>query len=116
TPGSKFRYSNSGYALLALITERVSGMTFPDFVEARIFKPLNMKNSAVYTASSTIAHRALGFARNSDNSLFANDQSSTSAVKGDGGVYTSLDDYSKWIHATLIDLPSALARINFPIK
>jgi CubicO group peptidase (beta-lactamase class C family) len=118
-PGSKFRYSNSAYALLALITERVSGQSFPQFMKDRIFRPLKMKNSLVYEAAVPIPNRALGFAGRS-NKLYANDQSSTSAVKGDGGVYTSLNDYSKWTHAlwkgTLVDLPAVLQRLNFSIK
>lgn len=120
TPGSKFRYSNSAYALLALITERVSGQSFPQFMKDRIFKPLKMKNSLMYEASTPIANRAMGFARDRNKMLYANDQSSTSAVKGDGGVYTSLNDYSKWTHAlwkgTLVDLPAVLKRLNFSIK
>ncbi|HEY1008489.1 MAG TPA: serine hydrolase domain-containing protein [Daejeonella sp.] len=119
-PGSQFRYSNSAYALLALITERVSGQSFPQFMKERIFKPLKMKNSSVYEASSDIKNRAMGFARNRNKELFANDQSSTSAVKGDGGVYTSLNDYRKWTHAqwrnTLVDLPSVLKRLNYSIR
>jgi CubicO group peptidase (beta-lactamase class C family) len=118
-PGSKFRYSNSAYALLALLTERISGQPFPQFMKDRIFKPLGMKNSLVYEASANIKNRALGFARDRERKLYANDQSSTSAVKGDGGVYTSLNDYSKWTHAlwagTLLDLPAVLTRLNFSI-
>ena len=119
-PGSKFRYSNSAYALLALITERISGKTFPKFVEDRIFKALKMKNSLIYEASAPIPNRALGFARDKNKKLYANDQSSTSAVKGDGGVYTSLNDYKIWTHAlwqgTLVNLPDVLTRLNFSIK
>lgn len=44
-PGAQFHYSNSGYALLALIVENVSGRTFPAFVKEKIFNPLGMTNS-----------------------------------------------------------------------
>jgi CubicO group peptidase (beta-lactamase class C family) len=119
-PGSQFRYSNSAYALLALITERVSGKSFPQFMKERVFQPLKMKNSQIYESSSPIKNRAMGFARKRDGELYANDQSSTSAVKGDGGVYTSLNDYRKWTQGlwnnTLVDLPSVLKRLNFSIK
>ncbi len=119
-PGSKFRYSNSAYALLALITERISGLPFPQFMKDRIFKPLKMKNSLMYEASAPISNRALGFARDRSKKLYANDQSSTSAVKGDGGVYTSLNDYSKWTHAiwnnTLVHMPAVLKKLNFQIN
>jgi CubicO group peptidase (beta-lactamase class C family) len=119
-PGTEFRYSNSAYALLALIVERVSGQTFPEFMKERIFNRLKMKKSLVYEATTSIPNRSFGFARDKNLKLYANDQSSTSAIKGDGGVYTSLDDYKKWTHAlwkgTLLDLPSAFKRLNFSIK
>jgi len=47
-PNTKYEYSNTGYALLATIIERVSGQTYADFLQDNIFKPLNMKNSLVY--------------------------------------------------------------------
>lgn len=119
-PGSNFRYSNSAYALLALVIERISGISFPKFMKERIFSPLGMKNSMVYEKGVRIPNRSIGYARDKDNKLYRNDQSSTSAVKGDGGVYCSLNDYKKWTHAlwknTLIDMPSAISRIKIPIK
>lgn len=119
-PGSNFRYSNSAYALMALITERVSGKPFPVFIKERIFNPLKMNHSLVYEKETSIPYRAMGFARDKNNVLYANDQSSTSAVKGDGGVYTSLRDYRKWTHAiwnnTLIDMKPVLSELNFSIK
>src|SRR5881396_3918429 len=49
-PGSQFHYSNSSYALLALIVENVSRRTFPGFLKERIFEPLGMTNTAAYVA------------------------------------------------------------------
>lgn len=119
-PGSDFRYSNSAYALMALIIERVSGQSFPKFIKEKIFTPLKMNHSQVYEKENPIPDRAMGFARDKNNMIYANDQSSTSAVKGDGGVYTSLKDYKKWTHAlwnnTLIDMPQVLSKLNFSIK
>jgi CubicO group peptidase (beta-lactamase class C family) len=119
-PGSQFRYSNSAYALLALIVERVSGLSFPEFMKERIFKPLKMKNSLVYESDIKIPHRSMGFALDKDNKIYPNDQSSTSAIKGDGGVYCSLEDYKKWTHGiwnnTLVDMPSVLSQLNISIK
>lgn len=119
-PGTEFRYSNSAYALLALIVERVSGQTFANFMKARIFKPLKMKKSMVYEASVQIPNRSFGFARDKNENIYPNDQSLTSAIQGDGGVYTSLNEYRKWTHAlwknSLIDLPEVLKRLNSPIK
>ena len=79
-----------------------------------------MNHSQVYEKENPIPDRAMGFARDKNNMIYANDQSSTSAVKGDGGVYTSLKDYKKWTHAlwnnTLIDMPQVLSKLNFSIK
>ncbi|WP_240543541.1 serine hydrolase domain-containing protein [Spirosoma foliorum] len=114
-PGSQFRYSNSGYCLLALIIERVSGQSFASFIRERIFQPLGMNKSVVYEASKPIANRAMGYRQQGKTFVFS-DQSVTSATKGDGGVYTSLVDYQKWQNAlrngTLVDLKSALIRMK----
>lgn len=47
-PGEEYLYSNTGYTLLAEVVARVSGKSFPEFTEERIFKPLNMKNTLFY--------------------------------------------------------------------
>jgi CubicO group peptidase (beta-lactamase class C family) len=118
-PGSQFRYSNSGFCLLALIIERVSHQPFTAFIRERIFLPLHMDNSTVYQQGQPIANRAMGYAKDSTGSVIPSDQSVTSATKGDGGVYTSLVDYSKWIRALqngrLLRLPAVLHRLRFPI-
>jgi len=95
-PGTSYRYSNSGYALLALIVARASGMDFATFLRQRIFLPLGMHGTVAYEAGvSSIAHRAYGYSA-SGNSWTRTDQSLTSAVLGDGGVYSSIDDLAKW--------------------
>ena len=95
-PGSAYRYSNTGYALLALIAERVSGEPFARFLAERIFTPLGMAHTVAYQAGvSTVADRAFGYSLDSSR-VARTDQSSTSAVLGDGGIYTSLDDLAKW--------------------
>lgn len=113
-PGSKFQYSNSGYCLLALLIERVSGQPFATFIKQRIFLPLQMTQSVVYEAGKPVPDRAMGYAKNKAGAFVFSDQSVTSATKGDGGVYTSLTDYQTWSHALqtgkLLDLKAALTR------
>jgi len=95
-PGTGFRYSNGGYALLALITAAASGMDFASFLKARIFGPLQMHHTVAHEEGiSTVAHRAYGYAA-IDESWVPRDQSVTSAVLGDGGIYSSIDDLEKW--------------------
>ncbi len=95
-PGSAYRYSNSGYALLALVVERASGMAYQDFLRSRIFQPLGMHGSLAYVAGGPeVPHRAFGHSE-VDGRWQRTDQSSTSAVLGDGGIYSSIDDLARW--------------------
>lgn len=95
-PGADYRYSNTGYALLALVIERVSGEPFAKFLRARIFSPLGMTGTVAHEAGiSTVTQRAVGYTIESGR-VSPRDQSATSAVLGDGGVYSSIDDLAKW--------------------
>jgi CubicO group peptidase (beta-lactamase class C family) len=97
--GEKFHYSNTGYSLLSLIVEVVSGQKFAAFLKENIFQPLGMTNSIAYEPGiSVVPNRAYGYAKVKDGFEFA-DQSSTSAVLGDGGIYSSVIDMFKWDQA-----------------
>lgn len=96
-PGTHYRYSNTGYAFLALIVERASGQRFADFLRERIFEPAGMATTVAFEEGiSTVPHRAYGYSREG-NGWRQTDQSLTSAVLGDGGIYTSIDDLVHWI-------------------
>ena len=96
TAGTRYSYSNSGYALLALIVEQVSGRSFASFLRERIFLPLQMLNSVAFeNGVSDVDHRAFGYS-NRNSFWVQTDQSQTSAVLGDGGIYSSIDDLAKW--------------------
>lgn len=95
-PGSKYQYSNSGYSLLSLIVERASGMSFARFLHDRIFAPLGMAHTVAHQDGiSTVPNRAFGYTMR-DGQWTRKDQSTTSAVLGDGGIYSSIDDMAKW--------------------
>lgn len=95
-PGTQHRYSNSGYAILALIVEKVSGKTFAQFLHDRIFVPLQMDNTIAFEKNiSTVSNRAYGYANTDSGFVFA-DQRLTSAILGDGGIYSSAIDLIKW--------------------
>jgi CubicO group peptidase (beta-lactamase class C family) len=99
TPGTAFRYSNSGYAVLAMVIEKISGKSFGAFLRDNIFLPLGMDNTiALEHGISQVADRAYGYSVHSDSVEFT-DQSVTSAVLGDGGVYSSIEDLYKWDQA-----------------
>jgi CubicO group peptidase (beta-lactamase class C family) len=95
-PGTSYRYSNSGYALLALIVERASGVSFATYLQQRVFEPLGMQATVAHEEGvSTISNRAYGHSLE-DGKWTRTDQSTTSVVLGDGGVYSSIDDLAKW--------------------
>ncbi|WP_356448035.1 serine hydrolase domain-containing protein, partial [Streptomyces sp. NPDC006624] len=95
-PGSGYRYSNSGYSLLALVVAKASGRGFAEFLRERIFLPLGMRDTVAYERGvSNVAHRAYGYSY--ENGRWQRtDQSPTSATLGDGGIYSSIDDLAKW--------------------
>ena len=95
-PGSGYRYSNSGYALLALVAAKASGMDYATLLQTRIFQPLGMTATLAFEdGRSRVAHRAYGYSL-VDGRWTRTDQSMTSAVLGDGGIYSSIDDLAKW--------------------
>jgi len=95
-PGSRFRYSNTAYCLLALIVEQLTGKSYGNAMKTMFFDPFGMKNSLLYEVSRKIPNRAYGYHPQKDSFVFA-DQSLTSSTLGDGGVYTSASDYGKWL-------------------
>jgi CubicO group peptidase (beta-lactamase class C family) len=108
--GTEYRYSNSGYVLLGIIAARVSGMSFPEFLTTRIFKPLGMTASVAHVeGSDTVPRRAYGYSPRG-GSFVPTDQSVTSATLGDGGIYTNVDDMVRWDQAlygtALVDGPA----------
>jgi CubicO group peptidase (beta-lactamase class C family) len=99
TPGTSWDYSNSGYVLLGLIVEKVSGLPFSQFLHDRIFAPLKMTHTVAYeTGKNKVPNRAFGHTKGSAG-WQQTDQSPTSATLGDGGVYSSLEDLAKWDRA-----------------
>lgn len=99
TPGTRYKYSNTGYAFLALIVEKLSGKRFASFMKENIFDPLGMENTVVFDEGfNEVKNRAFGY-KETDSGFEFSDQSATSSVQGDGGIYTSIMDYFKWDQA-----------------
>jgi CubicO group peptidase (beta-lactamase class C family) len=99
TPGSAYRYSNSGYVLLALVVEQVSGQRYARFLHDRIFAPLGMDSTVAFeNGISTVPQRAFGYTERASG-FARTDQSPTSATLGDGGIYTSIHDLVAWDRA-----------------
>jgi len=117
-PGTAYCYSNSGYVLLGMIVARVSGVSFAEFLRARIFGPLGMRSSVAHVEGrDTVPHRAYGYSPRG-GAFVQTDQSVTSATLGDGGVYSNVDDLALWDRAlsgaALIDRASLVLATTPP--
>ena len=98
-PGERFEYSNPGYELLALIVERISGLTFGEFLGAELFQPLGMRTAVVRELPSTrISRRAIGYSPDGGDWV-ENDDHWGNWLVGAGGVYASLEDMYLWDQA-----------------
>ena len=96
-PEKKFHYSNTGYVLLALVAENASGMSLREFAEKEIFKPLGMNNSFFNDdVNLPFKNRADAYTPTDDESDKYKINVTNLSWVGDGGVYTSLNDFIKW--------------------
>lgn len=93
-PGSSFLYSNSGYMVLGLLIEKVSGQNYFDFVKEHIYKPSKMINTDAYELDNAIPNLATGYTMSLEepgqwkNNSFLNPTKGTPA----GGGYSTVDD------------------------
>jgi len=94
-PGSRYEYSNLAYFLLSQVVESASGKSLREFGAEEIFGPLQMKDTLFNdNVNQPVPNRADGYRQMDDGSweIFMTNLSWV----GDGGVYTSLDDFIKW--------------------
>jgi CubicO group peptidase (beta-lactamase class C family) len=93
-PGEKFSYSNGGYVLLALIVEKVSGVSLSTYLQNNIFKPLKMSGTLVYDESKpAIMNRVVG------SNMFDDIDDYQLLTTGAGGMFSTIDDMSIWDRA-----------------
>lgn len=86
-PGEKYQYSNSGYVLLSVLVERVSGTPLSEYLQKKVFGPLRMTKSFVLTSDQEkTADVARGY------SAFGTPDDYKAFVTGDGGAYSTVDD------------------------
>jgi CubicO group peptidase (beta-lactamase class C family) len=103
-PGEKWEYSNTGYLFLASIVEKISEKHFSDFLKEHIFEPLEMNNTLLYkyqiAPDSKTPKRVFGYKVALNQVDFEeNDYNLVNDVRGDGGIYSTLEDLYKWNQA-----------------
>ncbi len=100
--GSHHAYSNTGYAILAAIVEKISGVSFSQFMQLAIFKPLGMNHTLVYSKcdNENLPGNVCGYERNgrwkAPNDCF-------NGITGDKNVFSTVDDLFLWDQALYSD-------------
>jgi CubicO group peptidase (beta-lactamase class C family) len=94
TPDTKFSYCNTNYAMLALVIEKVSNQSYPDFLHDHIFYPLQMQDTYVFQPKDS-AYAIPSYEKN--NSIFPYDN--LDGVYGDKNIYSTVRDLYKWDQA-----------------
>lgn len=117
-PGREFNYNNSGYVLLGLVIEKVSGQLYAEFLRENIFAPLKMTNTDYDFNAVVVPNRASGYAptkRGVKNSDYIDMNDPFSA----GGLYSTAEDLYRWqqglANGRLIS-PKSLAAMTEPFK
>jgi CubicO group peptidase (beta-lactamase class C family) len=101
-PGTKWNYNNSGFFLLGYIIEKVSGMTYQDYVEQNLLKPAGMTNSLYGSDKKLIKNRAYPYQADGDNTVNA-DYLSMLLPYSAGSLMSTVEDLYKWNRALLAD-------------
>lgn len=132
TPGSRWRYSNTGYLLAASVVERSMKMPFSACLDSLIFRPLNMtRTQVIYGRRGGKAlpdNYALGYVYDKSTKTYQLPDSVKAydfmyymdGITGDGTVNTCMDDFVKWenelLHPTLLHPEQAQKAIaNYPL-
>ncbi len=95
-PGETWNYNNTGYILLAMVVEKVTGETFGKWMNANVFKPLGMEHTLVrMDPRQVIAGSAQGYGKDDQGNY--RELTDLYVSTGAGGIYTTTGDLAKWI-------------------
>jgi CubicO group peptidase (beta-lactamase class C family) len=97
-PGAEFRYSNYGMVLLGAIIERVSGLSYFDYVRTKVFEPAGMTSTGSLPETETVPNRATGYMRRNDAWVPNTDTLPWSGTSAGGG-YSTVGDFFRFAEA-----------------
>ena len=97
-PGTRFRYSNTGYLLLSAIAERATGESFDALVNRRITQPLHMTHTDVDDRQQLVEKRAYGYEKTT-RGFYPVGGAYMRNLQGAGSLYSTLNDLFRWDQA-----------------
>ena len=95
-PGEAWAYSNTNYFVLGWLIEALSGMTYADYVSARIFRPSRMPHARADSSIESIPNRAIAWTLDGDRLAKADEMEDAMSRAADGGVLFSARDIAPW--------------------
>ena len=95
-PGTSWSYSNLGYLTLGILIHKVTGEFYGDFLQQRIFKPLEMRTTRIINEADIIPNRAAGYRLVKGELKNQEWVSPTLNTTADGALYFSIVDLAKW--------------------
>ncbi|HEX7315746.1 MAG TPA: serine hydrolase [Pyrinomonadaceae bacterium] len=98
-PGENWKYSNSGYALLGHVVEKVSGKSYESFLRENVFEPLKMTNTGYDHADEIVKRRAHGYAPGPEGRVVNASYIDMSIPFAAGGLYSTVGDLFIWDQA-----------------
>ncbi|MBT6037557.1 MAG: beta-lactamase family protein [Kordiimonadaceae bacterium] len=94
--GEKHEYSNTAYVVLTQVLEKITSQTFRDYLKENIFDPVGMENTLAFeNGINEVSNRVYGYSIEEEG-ILETDQNKWSALLGDGGIYSNLEDLYKW--------------------
>lgn len=114
TPGERFSYSNSGYFLLGVIAEKLTGKTYEQLLHDNIFTPVGMHDTGYDNHEDIVKNRATGYEKN-EYGYVNSSYLDMSIPYAAGSMYSTVEDLYLWDQALYTDklLPQALMDLYF---
>lgn len=97
-PGEEYRYSNTNYLLLGIVLEKVTGMSYEEYLYKNIFEPLNMKNTGISYGKKSLTHDATAYSGFLEV-VPVDDEILLSRAHGAGNIYSTVEDLYRWDQA-----------------
>ena len=100
-PGTHYRYSNTAYCLLGMLIEKLSGMSYGEYLQKNIFLPIGIHDAVVFQFNHPISKRVTGYDLSPGGKFVRSDaaESIFYSTEADGGLYISMNNYMKWCRA-----------------
>ncbi len=99
-PGTRYRVTPTDYALLAMVIEKKSGMSFERYLQRRLFRSMGIRDQVVaQKRMNRIKNRATGYIFRGDTGFSSNDPGLYTTIHGEAGIYLSPDEYKKVLYA-----------------